>query len=174
MDSISTIFVSPLQQLLKYGLQLVQDIEPNTFGFKPTTSDGIVINLNHPAFVMGHLCVYPEKIFTLLDQDISSVAAPAGFKELFLKGKECVHDPDCSIYPHKEIIVQSFENGYRSVIEVLPQIPDSGFFKANPYQDSLDRFPTAGAFVSYLLSGHMGVHLGQVSSWRRVMGYPPA
>jgi len=31
----------------------------------------------------------------------------------------------------------------------------------------------ANELVAFVLSGHMGVHLGQLSSWRRMIGLPP-
>jgi hypothetical protein len=31
-------------------------------------------------------------------------------------------------------------------------------------------FPTIGGAVNFLLVGHVQMHLGQVSTWRRVMG----
>jgi hypothetical protein len=35
----------------------------------------------------------------------------------------------------------------------------------------LDSAIRVNAFL--MLSGHLGVHLGQLSSWRRMMGLPP-
>ncbi len=33
--------------------------------------------------------------------------------------------------------------------------------------------PTLKEMTAFLLGGHMGVHLGQLSSWRRMIGLPP-
>jgi hypothetical protein len=37
-----------------------------------------------------------------------------------------------------------------------------------------DLFPTIGAAINFYLIGHVQVHLGQISAWRRGMGLPPA
>jgi hypothetical protein len=35
-------------------------------------------------------------------------------------------------------------------------------------------WPCIGAAFNFLLSGHVMVHMGQVSAWRRCMGLPAA
>jgi hypothetical protein len=41
----------------------------------------------------------------------------------------------------------------------------------NPY--TKDALPTVRDGVAFLLTGHLGVHLGQLSAWRRMIGLPP-
>jgi hypothetical protein len=41
----------------------------------------------------------------------------------------------------------------------------------NPH--TKDALPTANDGVNFLLTGHPGVHLGQLSMWRRMLGLPP-
>jgi len=36
-----------------------------------------------------------------------------------------------------------------------------------------EMLPTVRDGVSFLLTGHLGVHLGQLSAWRRMVGLPP-
>ena len=36
-----------------------------------------------------------------------------------------------------------------------------------------DALPTLKDVVAFLLTAHLGVHLGQLSSWRRMIGLPP-
>jgi hypothetical protein len=36
-----------------------------------------------------------------------------------------------------------------------------------------EALPTLKEMMAFLLSGHVGVHLGQLSSWRRMIGLPP-
>jgi hypothetical protein len=35
-----------------------------------------------------------------------------------------------------------------------------------------DELPTVADLATFLLTGHMGVHLGQLSAWRRMIGLP--
>ena len=41
----------------------------------------------------------------------------------------------------------------------------------NPY--TKEALPTVGDGVAFLLTGHLGVHLGQLSTWRRMIGLGP-
>ena len=41
----------------------------------------------------------------------------------------------------------------------------------NPY--TKDALPTIKEGVAFLLTGHLGVHLGQLSMWRRMIGLAP-
>jgi hypothetical protein len=36
----------------------------------------------------------------------------------------------------------------------------------NPYEPGRAAFPTAGEFAAYLMTGHLGYHLGQLQGWR--------
>jgi hypothetical protein len=42
---------------------------------------------------------------------------------------------------------------------------------ANPRMK--DALPTAREAVAFLLTAHLAGHLGQLSSWRRMIGLPP-
>jgi hypothetical protein len=35
-------------------------------------------------------------------------------------------------------------------------------------------FPTVGAMLAFYMDGHVLMHMGQVSAWRRMQGMPPA
>ena len=35
-------------------------------------------------------------------------------------------------------------------------------------------FPTVGAAINFYLTGHVMMHAGQISAWRRCMGMPAA
>ena len=39
--------------------------------------------------------------------------------------------------------------------------------------DMKEGLPTIRDAVAFLLTGHLGVHLGQLSMWRRLLGLPP-
>lgn len=173
MNQIATMLTPPLKLLIGYAHGLVKDIDDKVFASKPSSKTSEIVNLNHPAFLMGHLGVYPEKILDLLGEDSSGVVAPEGFKELFLKGIACEHDPDRNIYPSKDVILANFNSGYEIIVEALSRASTARFDETNPYEDAIERFPTIGAFVSFLVSGHMAMHLGQISSWRRIMGMGP-
>jgi hypothetical protein len=60
--------------------------------------------------------------------------------------------------------------GFRSVAAAAT--PEQlGRRTTNPY--TKDALPTVQDGVAFLLTGHLGVHLGQLSSWRRMIELPP-
>lgn len=77
---------------------LLKGISPATFARKPDIG-GRVIDTNHPAFVFGHLSLYPFGALTMLGLDATKAPKPAGFDDLFAAGKECRDDPAGTIYP---------------------------------------------------------------------------
>ena len=55
---------------------------------------------------------------------------------------------------------------YRDLIAGAPAASIETLAAPNPYEPARGAFPTAGSFVAYLLTGHLGYHLGQLSIWR--------
>ena len=52
---------------------------------------------------------------------------------------------------------------------------DETFLKPNPNEGRMkELFPTIGAAVTFYLGGHVQMHLGQISAWRRAMGLTAA
>lgn len=163
--------ISPgLDSLNKYILRLTDDIEESQFSSFPRTKSGEIINIIHPAFCIGHLATYPKKIFSLLDLDPASLSVPNSYYELFLKGKDCKDDQDNSYYPLKEELLDNYFKGMDIALKSLDNIKIDFLLTENPLEAARERFPTRGAFITYLFSAHISGHLGQISSWRRCMG----
>ena len=58
-----------------------------------------------------------------------------------------------------------------AVAKALETAPDSVFAEENPAEGRFkEMFPQKGGAITFLCIGHMQMHLGQVSTWRRVMG----
>ena len=160
----------PTTRLMRgYAEGLVADIPPDQFARKAHPG-GELVDAVHPAFVFGHLGTYFQRILDLAGLNGAELASPAGFEELFVKGSPCHDDPDGSIYPDKETIMSHYFRGTDQLIELLPTIEDSVLLVENTLEGSKDRFPTVGAFVTFLITTHVGMHMGQVSTWRRAMG----
>jgi hypothetical protein len=149
------------------GEQQLKDVSPAIFARKPRGEGGKIVNANHPAFVYGHLSLYAKAVAEKVGLDGSRLAAPAGFDALFDQGKECQDDPAGTIYPPMKTITEAFFNNYRGLLEILPKVPDAKLLEPNP---TAKRFPLIGEFAMFLLTSHIMMHLGQVSTWRRCMG----
>ncbi len=149
---------------------LIQGITPEMFARLPV-QDGAAVQTNHPAFVFGHLSLYPSRIFILGGLDPSEVALSDEYEELFKIGAECVDDPDATIYPAMDEIIKNFQKGYGAALQLVASWDNEAL--AGPHQggESYKKiFPTLGIAANFLLTSHVMMHLGQVSAWRRFMG----
>ena len=153
--------------------QMLKDLQPEMFARKPALG-GKVIDTNHPAFVFGHLSLYPAKWLTVVGLDAAPAAVPARYEELFSPGKECRDDATGTFYPPMKEITEAFFSGHRAAIERLPSIADEVAQRPNPREGRLKEiYPTVGGVLIFYAVGHPMMHLGQVSAWRRCMGLGP-
>jgi len=165
MGRTSDYLVSNLHNSLAYALGLAHDIPPGRFCEKPGPT------VNHPAWCFGHLSIYPDRILPLVDKG-DLVDPDERFDELFAAGTECVDDP--TAYPTKQDIMLRFEARHRAMLDILPTIPEDVLDRETPVESLRSRMPTVGHFVAFLFGPHLMCHLGQVSTWRRVVGLGPA
>lgn len=136
---------------------------------------GTTIQTNHPAFILGHLSLYPARALQALGQSAETATPPASYEELFQNGVECRDDPSGHIYPPLEELKKRCFDAHAAAIAGLESAPDTAFDAPNPAEGRLrEMFPTVGAAVNFYLVGHTQVHLGQFSTWRRAMGLPAA
>jgi hypothetical protein len=168
MKSFGPGVLAPLARFsLSYAEMLLKDVRSTDFAKKPKGVD-----TNHGAFIYGHLALYPERLFDLVGQ--GALAKPdQKFMDLFAAGKPCLDDPLGTTYPAMEIIVARFRTRYEAVIPVLAETPDEVYHRPNPNERMKDRFPTIAIACNFLVSGHILVHLGQMSAWRRCMDLGP-
>lgn len=158
-------FILPVARMsLGYADTLLKEITPAIFARLPQG-----LQTNHPAFVYGHLSVYPDKI--LPDLGFASIAKPdQKWIDLFEAGAVCKDDPSGTIYPAMETIVGRFRERHAALLEALPGVSDDTLAAINPNEQARQRLPTLGARLNFYLTGHMMMHLGQISAWRRMMG----
>ncbi|MCA9058205.1 MAG: DinB family protein [Planctomycetaceae bacterium] len=170
--SLGNIIADSLNLSLNYGERLLKDIPSSQFA-RLACPGGRSIASNHPAFVYGHLSLYGPRILTHLG--LPAPAIPAGFEAAFTKDAQCQDDPDATIYPPMEQIVEFFFTGYRAALEALRNATDEQLQQDNPIAGRMtELFPTVGSMHNFYVGGHMMIHLGQVSAWRRMNDLPPA
>lgn len=173
MQSIASTIVPCGHVTLGYAELLLKDIAPDKFA-RSVRIDDKPVNGIHPAFAFGHLSIYPEKLMGMLGHDPGDAKAPEGFAEVFSAGQDCKDDPEGTIYPPMQRIVDHFFKGHRTLLAALEETNDELLVRENPMDgDMKNRFPTVGAMLAFTLSAHTMMHLGQVSLWRRCMGLGP-
>lgn len=173
MGQIAETILGAARISRRYAEVLQTGIQPATAASKPRSATG-VIDTNHPTFVYGHLSLYPARLLALVGRDPGAAAPPAGWEPLFRAGAACVDDPLGKVYPPFAEVAAMLLRGTDAAIEAVSRTDDATFAAVNPNEGSRDRFPTIGALANFYLTGHMMVHFGQVSAWRRCMGLPSA
>lgn len=166
--SLGNIIADSLQLSLGYSERLLKDVPAAKFA-RFATPGGQVIESNHPAFIYGHLSLYGPRILKQLG--LAGPAVPDGFEAAFSKDAKCVDDPQGTIYPAMEKVTKAYFEGYQAAAEALRKVEDSVFQQANPLEGRMaELFPTLGSLQAFYCGGHIMMHLGQMSAWRRMAG----
>lgn len=173
VPSFGSMIIASARLTMNYAERLSKDIPADQFAQFARTGD-TVIEANHPAFIFGHLGLYPCRIVSDLGNDASAVSPSAEDESLFSHHASCLDDRDGSRYPSKDVLVERFMVSTQAAIEALQTAEDDQFRVDNPNEQMRPKFPTVGAMHGFYLGGHVMLHMGQLSTWRRVMGMGPA
>ena len=166
--SLGNVIADSLQLSLGYADRLLKGMPAERFA-RFAVVGGQVVESNHPAFVYGHLSLYAPKILHQIGSPAPAI--PEGFELRCSKDATCVDDADLDLYPSMEEIVTFFHEGHRMVTGALRSTPDDVFQQPNPAEGRMkELFPTIGSVQTFYCGGHMMMHLGQVSAWRRMEG----
>jgi DinB superfamily len=144
----------------RYALTLVEDLTDEQMVLRPGG------NMNHPAWILGHVSLYHPVILQLLKGD--TVNDPKNDPVFGFAG----HGPldDVAKYGGKEAIVSRFATGHENVVQALLAAKPEDFRR----QPSLERwakiYPTVEFMLPDLILHHESLHIGQISIWRRAAG----
>ncbi|MEM8914073.1 MAG: DinB family protein [Planctomycetota bacterium] len=156
-----------------YMHRLLADVTAAQFARLPSIR-GTVIESNHPAFILGHLSLYPCRIVKTLSGDSSSIDPTEKYNALFSPSASCLDDPDGTLYPSMEEITTKFFQAHEAAIEAVINADETQFSSPNENERMQSRFATTGSMHAFYLGGHIMIHVGQFSAWRRMMGLGPA
>ncbi len=169
-SSLANTITRTLERTAGLAGALLEGTTSEQFARMPMV-DGKPINTNHPAFVYGHLSIYPKMVLEILGKDSSMIEQPEGFTDLFMHGVDCQDDPDGTIYPPKDEIVAHFTKAHEQVIEVIRTCTDEELNAAFTGDEwYVEMAGTPAALCIFMLHDHYMFHLGQMSAWRRCMG----
>ncbi|MBX3401835.1 MAG: DinB family protein [Phycisphaeraceae bacterium] len=170
MGSIANAIVPAGNLSLRYAEMLLKDIRPADFARFPAPG-GKPVHTNHPAFVYGHLAMYPQRVLEMLGQPKGLTATPADWDGLFKAGVECKDDPNGTSYPTMEKLVSFHRAAYEAALAAVSSASDAQLSAPNPGEGRMkEMFPTVGAVCNFIVAAHPMSHYGQVSAWRRCMG----
>lgn len=115
-------------------------------------------------WLVGHLSVTGDFARKLCGRP---PICPTEWRALFNPGTQPSHDP--GIYPPMTALRDAFHAVYADLAESAPGAT-GGLDGPNPFAPARAAFPTSGDFVSYIMTGHLAYHLGQLVAWRRATG----
>ncbi|CAG0965131.1 hypothetical protein ARNL5_01234 [Anaerolineae bacterium] len=77
---------------------------------------------------------------------------------------------DASTYPAMAELRDTMVAVYRDLFANGPAASEEALTAPNPYTPASGAFATAGDFAAYLMTGHLGHHVGQLSAWHVAAG----
>lgn len=174
MALIGSIIADAASVAQGYAQRLLKDIPEDRFARFSSPGDN-AITANHPAFIYGHLALYPAKVMELLELELGATQPTEEFETLFSKTATCQDDPEGSLYPSPDAIVAFYTASYDAALSALRAASDEQLGAENPVESPLkQKCPSLGALLNFYMLGHVTTHLGQLSTWRRMEGMPPA
>ncbi len=146
-----------------YAERLIDDLSDEEMVSQPV--DGVT--MNHPAWALCHLSVYGPVLAKMLRGESFEDPADHEF------GRDSAPEGDIGIYGSKAAILERFQAGYDEAAAIARRADLALFERNTPLERWQARFPTLAHLMLHLMGGHMALHLGQVSAWRRAGNRPP-
>lgn len=145
-----------------YAQKLIGDLRPEQFTLQPAPG------MNHPAWVLGHLGLVERMAGQLLGLD-----QPVSDEEQGLFGIGSAPTAEAGRYPPGSALMDLWAAAHAAVDAALAAEGTQAHFNAVfPMESMRGMFPTVGDGVVFMSTAHVGIHLGQISAWRRVLGLP--
>lgn len=151
--------VRVLRFLQAYGDGLAAAIPAEDFAKQPAPG------MNPPAWIFGHLAFALDRHATFVggEQHLGD------WKEKF--GKGSMPSADAADYPTKDELLAAWRGAIDRIIAAVESAPPEAFAVENTYV-APESLPTIGDFLTFSMTGHTSLHLGQLSAWRRAIGQP--
>jgi hypothetical protein len=167
---IGNMIADSLQLGLNNATRLLAGVNASRFA-RWAAPGGEIVQSNHGAFVFGHLSIYSPIIVNQLSGDATAISPSERFRLVFSKDAQCEDDPSGTIYPPQDEIVERFFSGYQKALTTLRGADDELMRQPNLAGGrSTELFPTIGSVLAFYAGGHVMMHLGQMSAWRRMLG----
>jgi hypothetical protein len=123
---------------------------------------------NHPAWILGHLAFVRFMLIKQLGGESAS------FREEWMPlfGRGSMPCSEEAHYPAKADLWNAFTELQRAAMERVVALTPEQLGQPHTIESLKEPFPTIGDLLLQMLTAHDGLHLGQLSDWRRTLGYP--
>jgi hypothetical protein len=112
-------------------------------------------------WLLGHLVVTGDFARRLCGL---SPHAPKQWRPLFAPGTS--PSREARTYPPMRELIDVFRRVYEDLGANAAAAPPEALSAPNPFEPTRTAFPSAGSFAAFIMTGHLGYHLGQLSMWR--------
>jgi hypothetical protein len=148
---------------MTYLRRLLADLADDQLAAEPAPG------LNSPLWILGHLAVANDGALKMLGQPR---VCSAEWHRCFTRGTSAADIP--LPHPTKTELLSAIERGFEQVTASVRAADPAIFAQPNPIA-VFEGTPiaTIGDLLTLMMTGHFGVHLGQLSLGRRLRGLPP-
>lgn len=123
---------------------------------------------NHPAWTIGHLAFACELLGGVIGLE---PWLPEHWPGRY--GTGSVPTADVTRNDPKDELLSQLKECQARLIGAVPRLTDSQLDQPFPDPAYLEVFPTVRHALAQVLIGHTSFHVGQVSIWRKAMGFSP-
>jgi hypothetical protein len=123
---------------------------------------------NHPAWLVGHLAFVRVAMLKQLGD------TPTEFPEAWLPlfGRNSTPNDELANYPSKTELWDVFSRLQQMAITRVMALTPEQLEQPHGIETFKKSLPTLGDLILQMLVAHDGLHVGQLSDWRRALGYP--
>jgi hypothetical protein len=147
------------QHLLGYAEPLLADLTDEHLPIADET------NGKTAGWLIGHLCVTGDFMRRKAGRP---PLTPKEWGPKFTIGS--VPSRTGTDYPELAALRAAFDGIYRDLISVAPELPAELLASPSPFEPGRARFATFGAFLTWIMTGHLGYHVGKLYGWRGAAG----
>jgi len=147
--------------MLQYGRLLTADLNDSQLAMQPAPG------INTPVWILGHLAVVADNGLEILGQP---KVCPESWHRAFGTGTK----PDAVPRPHpaKAELLAAVERGHDLLTRAVTTASQAILDAPDPISFLRAGLPTVADLLAHLMTTHEGIHLGQLSAWRRLLGLP--
>jgi hypothetical protein len=148
--------------LLGYAHSLVAEIADERMAEQP------LAGVNHPAWILGHLAYSGDGAVGVLGG--TKTLAGDWTKRFGPGSKPSSIRTD---FPSKEELLSALDERFEQARQLSVTASLEKVTLPNPNPRLKGGLPTVRDVVAFLMTGHLALHLGQLSAWRRMIGLAP-
>lgn len=150
------------RMLMRYLRMLVEDLPDERMAEQPMPG------VNHPAWILGHLAWSTDRGRSLLGLEAE---CPPEWTTMF--GFGSTPSTNRGDYPSRDELVRAVERGFERLREQATSASPEQLQQPTTNPRTKEFLPTVRDAITMLLTSHPGIHLGQLTTWRRMIGMPP-